>query len=151
MNPLFVRIVHEIYSRYGKAPFERGSQLSHNEIIIFFLWRRFSSKPNAYKSPEAILGLLKKYRNVPWTTRQRHGWMTLSISGRWDCIEMYGCKHADCPERQVLLYLKEKRIRGKRDPVIEDRLFQWGGVSKACARHVAFCPCLDCMLTTPRS
>ncbi|KAF9804512.1 hypothetical protein IEO21_09354 [Rhodonia placenta] len=113
VNPLFVRIVHEIYSRYGKAPFERGSQLSHNEIIIFFLWRRFSSKPNAYKSPEAILGLLKKYRNVPWTTRQRHGWMTLSISGRWDCIEMYGCKHADCPERQVLLYLKEKRIRAK--------------------------------------
>lgn len=140
-TPLFARIMHEIYSRYGLAPFERASTLSSHTIVFFFLHRRISRKPNAYGTPAAMLSLLKKFKHVPQTTRSRHGWMLLSISGRWDCLALYGCKYRGCPELQELMRLKAGRVRGVRDPIVEDRLFQWGGASKACTscRHVSYC------------
>ncbi|EPQ55146.1 hypothetical protein GLOTRDRAFT_111137 [Gloeophyllum trabeum ATCC 11539] len=37
--------------------------------------------------------------------------------------------------------VQQTRTRGHRDPVIEDRLFRFGGLSKACDRckHVSYC------------
>lgn len=135
-TPLFARIMYEIYSRYGVSPFERASNMSDTIILYYFLYRRLSRKPSAYRTEEAMLGLLKKYANVPETTRRRHGWMILTIYGRWECLDLYGCGNPDCPEKEELLRLGEKRKRGVRDPVVEDRLFQWGGASKACTRSV---------------
>ena len=128
--------MHQIYSRYGLEPFERASHLSDHEIIFYFLHRRLSKKPEKFQSAAEWLPLLKKYRNVPNATRQRHGWMILTISGRWDLFGTgyYGCKYGGCPETSALERLKVARVRGRRDPVVEDRLFQWGGASKACAR-----------------
>ncbi|KAG6371699.1 hypothetical protein JVT61DRAFT_9040 [Boletus reticuloceps] len=142
-TPIFVIILHQIYSRYGLEPFERASHLSDFEIIFYFLHRRLSKKPEKFQSAHEWLPLLKKYRNVPGATRKRHGWMILTISGRWDLLAMcgYGCGYAECPETSALLRLKEARVRGTRDPVVEDRLFQWGGASKACARCKAVSYC----------
>ncbi|KAF9225005.1 hypothetical protein BS17DRAFT_779435 [Gyrodon lividus] len=47
---------------------------------------------------------------------------------------MYGCKYAGCPERSDLVKLQACWVRERRDPVVEDRLLQWGGASKACTR-----------------
>lgn len=93
-----------------------------------------SRKPEQYKEYSAIRGLLKKYTRVPSTTRRRHGWMILTISGRWDCLTLYGCANPDCTERDELLRLRELRKRGVRDPVVEERLYRWGGESKACTK-----------------
>ncbi|OBZ75782.1 hypothetical protein A0H81_04992 [Grifola frondosa] len=81
-TPVYARILHEMYSRYGLGPFEKGSTLSSDTILIYFLYRRISCKPGTYTTPGAFLTLLKKYKNVPRATRRRHGWMILSISGR---------------------------------------------------------------------
>lgn len=91
-------------------------------------------KPAAYRSYDAIRALLKKYTNVPNTTRRKHGWFILKIGGRWDCITLYGCAHPKCPEKTELLELKERRKRGVRDTEVEARLYRWGGESKACTK-----------------
>ncbi|CCM03023.1 uncharacterized protein FIBRA_05140 [Fibroporia radiculosa] len=125
-TPIFARIMHEIFTHYKLEPFERGSTLSHNNIIFFFLHRRLSRKPSTYKTPDAMLTLLKKFDHVPRTTRKRHGWMILAVSGRWDCLTLYGWGYFCCPELKALLELKDRRVRGVRDPLVEERLFQWG-------------------------
>ncbi|KAF9233821.1 hypothetical protein BU15DRAFT_90206 [Melanogaster broomeanus] len=140
-TPMFAGIMHQIYSRYGIDPFERASRLSEHEIIFYFLHRRLSKKPEKFQNAGEWLPLLKKYRNVPNATRKRHGWMIHTVSGRWDLLTFYGCKFAGCPERSDLLELKALRVRGQRDPVVEDRLFQWGGASKACTRCKAVSYC----------
>ncbi|KAF8558575.1 hypothetical protein OG21DRAFT_1455112 [Imleria badia] len=142
-TPIFADIMHQIYSRYSIEPFERASHLSDREIIFYFLHRRLSKKPEKFQSAAEWLPLLKKYRNVPNATRRRHGWMILTISGRWDLLSTwyYGCRYTGCPETSALLKLKASRVRGQRDPVVEDRLFQWGGASKACARCKAVSYC----------
>ncbi|KAL6308523.1 hypothetical protein BKA93DRAFT_866499 [Sparassis latifolia] len=110
-TPLFARIIHEIYSRYGLEPFARGSTLSHSTILFLFLHRRIARKPDAYRTQSALLALLKKYQNVPRTTRKRHGWISLPVSGRWDCLTGldFGCANLTCPEKEALEKLKEKR------------------------------------------
>ncbi|KAH7926927.1 hypothetical protein BV22DRAFT_1104018 [Leucogyrophana mollusca] len=140
-TPIFANIMHQIYSRYGLEPFEWASRLSDSEIIFYFLHRRLSKKPDKFRNANDWIPLLQKYNNVPEAIRRRHGWMILTVSGRWDCLLLYGCKYAGCPEKSGLLELKERRVRGQRDPVVEDRLFQWGGASKACSRcrHVSYC------------
>ena len=139
---LFAHIIYQIYSRYGLAPFERASTISDRCILYYFLHRRISRKPASYSSYDAIRGLLKKYTHVPGTTRQRCGWMVLPISGRWDCLTLYGCGFENCPEKRELLELKERRKRGVRDPAVEERLYKWGGESKACTKCVCVLLCL---------
>ncbi|KAH7905244.1 hypothetical protein BJ138DRAFT_1017982 [Hygrophoropsis aurantiaca] len=140
-TPVFANIMHQIYSRYGLDPFERASRLSDSEIIFYFLHRRLSKKPHKFQNAADWISLLAKYNHVPQATRQRHGWMLKTISGRWDCLDLYGCEYSGCPEKSELFQLKERRVRGRRDPAVEDRLFQWGGASKACSRcrHVSYC------------
>ncbi|KAI0074672.1 hypothetical protein K474DRAFT_1665106 [Panus rudis PR-1116 ss-1] len=140
-TPLFSRAIYEIYSHYGIAPFEKASRLSDTEILFYYLHRRISKRPEAYKTLKAIQHLLKRYRKIPPSTRERHGWNILTVSGRWDCITLYGCDNAHCPEAQELLKLREKRVRGVRDPAVEERLWKWGAESKACGncRQTSYC------------
>lgn len=134
---LFSNVIYQMYSRYGLEPFERASTISDSCILFYFLHRRISRKPTAYQSYEAIRVLLKKYLHVPRTTRRRHGWMILSLSGRWECLDYYGCAFPNCPEKSKLLELKGMRRRGVRNAAIEDRLYKWGGESKACTKYVS--------------
>ncbi|KAH9920186.1 hypothetical protein B0H21DRAFT_781685 [Amylocystis lapponica] len=142
-TPLVAQAMHEIYSRYGLAPFDRASTLSGSTVLVYFLHRRIARRPDAYRTPAAMLALLTKYKNVPWATRKRHGWMIHSVSARWNCLETdnYGCKNAACSELKELKAFKAQRVRGVRDPVVEDRLFRWGGACKACTscRFVSYC------------
>lgn len=128
--------MHQIYSRYGLDPFERASTLSDSTILFYFIYRRLSKRPQKFQSAQDWIPLLQKYCNVPQTTSKRHGWTILSLSGRWDCLDLYGCANIDCPERAALHALKRRRVRGKRDPAVEERLLQWGAASKACVRYV---------------
>jgi hypothetical protein len=128
--------MHQIYSRYGLDPFERASTLSDSMILFYFIHSRLSKKPQKFQSAQDWIPLLQKYRNVPRTTRKRHGWIILSLSGRWDCLDMYGCAYPQCPELAALQELKHRRVRGKRDSVSEDRLYRWGAASKICVRYV---------------
>ncbi|GJE88210.1 zinc finger MYND domain-containing protein [Phanerochaete sordida] len=138
---LFAHIVFQIYSRYGLPPFERAASLSDSCILFHFLHRRIARKPAQYRSYEAIRGLLRRYTHVARTTRKRCGWRILTVSGRWDCIDLYGCANEGCPEKRALHALRERRTRGVRDPEVEERLFKWGGESKACTNcnTVSYC------------
>lgn len=128
--------IHEINSRYGHAVFEKGFTISHHQVLLYFLNRRISRHPESYRTKQAIKLLLKRYVNLAETSSRRYLWTLLPVAARWDCIRFYGCKNTACPERQELLVLKGKRRRGSRDPVVEERLFKWGGQSKACSRYV---------------
>lgn len=144
--------MHEIYSRYGLKPFERASTVRDETILFYFLHRRISRKPSAYKSPEAMLTLLQKFANVPRATRNRHSWILLSIAGRWECLDaQFGCENPTCPEKAELLKLREKRQRGVRDPIIEERLYKWGGASKACAKYVDTSSSMMSFMCKPRT
>jgi len=140
-TPIFAKMMHAIYTRYGFAPFAAGAKLDNHEIIFYFLHRRVSKKPKSYTTVEDWVALLRKYENVPEATRRRHGWMILSVSGRWDCLDLYGCAFEGCPEKSSMQKLRAKRVRGRRDPEVEERLFKWGGASKACSRcrSVSYC------------
>ena len=133
--------MYEIYAHYGLAPFARASTLSHTEILLYFLHRRLARRSAArmQRTPAAMLALLQKYHHVPPTTRQRHGWLILSVSQRWNEMDSgyYGCGNPGCEELETLLELRKQRVKGVRDPVVEDRLYRWGGASKACKGYVA--------------
>lgn len=123
-------------SRYGHAIFDKGFTISHHEILFYFLNRRIARHPESYRTKQAIKLLLKRYVNLARTSSQRYLWTLLPVAARWDCVHLYGCKNPECPELQELFVLKDKRQRGSRDPVVEERLFKWGGQSKACSRYV---------------
>ncbi|KIP03878.1 hypothetical protein PHLGIDRAFT_37226 [Phlebiopsis gigantea 11061_1 CR5-6] len=138
---LFTGVIYRIYSRYGLEPFERASTISDSCILFYFLHRRISRKPAAYRSHDAIRVLLKKYTNIPEAIRRRHGWGILTVSGRWDCLEYYGCVFANCPERTELLELKVRRQRGVCNPDAEARLYRWGDETRMCStcKTVSYC------------
>ena len=126
-----------MYTRYGLEPFERAAKISQvdQDILFYFLYRRISRKPDAYKTYKGMQALLRKSLNVVETTRRRCKWIILSISDRWNCLNDYGCAlQDDCPEYKELLKLKSQRKRGFRNPEVEQRLYRWGAESKACTR-----------------
>ncbi|KAI0074673.1 hypothetical protein K474DRAFT_1665108 [Panus rudis PR-1116 ss-1] len=141
INPLFTRAIFEMYSHYGIAPFEKASHTSDWEVLFIYLYRRLSKQPDAYRTLKSIQHLLKRYTKVPRSTQRRHRWTALSISGKWDCITLYGCDYNGCPEKKELLKLREKRVRGVRDPIVEERLLKWGVEAKACGncRQASYC------------
>jgi hypothetical protein len=134
-----VNILYQIFVRYGSDPFGAASAHSSEHLLYYFLHRRLtkSTHPERYRSRAHFEQLVSRFLCVPRATRRRHGWILLSVSGRWDCITHYGCRNAACPEKTELLKLRDKRIRGRRDPHVEERLFKWGAQSKICARLAA--------------
>ncbi|TFK50998.1 hypothetical protein OE88DRAFT_1630807 [Heliocybe sulcata] len=143
---LWANMMHQIYSRYGLAPFERAaSRISKNHIIFFyFIHRRASKRQQKLVSVDDWVKLLRKYVNVPDATRRRHNWTILSTPDRWECLDGlgYGCSFENCPEKTELVKISQKRVRGQRDPEAEDRLFKFGALSKAWwgrCKHVTYC------------
>lgn len=129
-------MMHQIYSRYGLAPYERASTLSSDQIIFYYIYKRLSKHPEKITSAKAWMRFLEKYRKVPRATERRHAWSILTLSGRWDCLEFYGCAYEGCPERAALEEMSAQRVRGERSPEIEDRLWKFGAASKACVQYV---------------
>lgn len=76
--------------------------------------------------------LFDDFVRLPHSLERRYSWTNLTISNKWDCIGHYGCDYKACPEKQALLKLREKRVKGVRDPVVEERLDRWGGKARAC-------------------
>ncbi|KZP23150.1 hypothetical protein FIBSPDRAFT_737762 [Athelia psychrophila] len=140
-TPVFANMMHQIYSRYGLAPYERASTLSSDQIIFYYIYKRLSKHPEKITSAKAWMRFLEKYRKVPRATERRHAWSILTLSGRWDCLEFYGCAYEGCPERAALEEMSAQRVRGERSPEIEDRLWKFGAASKACVqcKHVSYC------------
>lgn len=131
-------IIYELYTRYGLQPFRRASKLSDTEIFFYFLHRHMARKPKAFKSRDAIQALLKEYTSVPPATRTRARRGILSVADRWVGLDFpyHGCRFIGCPEKKEPAELRAKRKRGVRDPVVEERLYKWGGESKACTKLV---------------
>ena len=134
-NTLFIGIIHQIYTRYGIAPFERASSISGTCILFYFLFRRISRNPAQYRRYDAMKKLLKKYTTLAPAQKSARGWAIMNIADRWGHLEPdtgYGCHYGECPERMALKKLKSQRKRGRRDAVVEERLYKWGAEAKAC-------------------
>ncbi|KAJ6470865.1 hypothetical protein C8R45DRAFT_1014831 [Mycena sanguinolenta] len=144
VTPIFVNAFFNMYRLYGLAPFHRASRNeTHDTPIVFYYVAHHIKRDTLQMTTRADWKrLLADYVAMPESTAQRYRWANLTISGRWDCIEFFGCCAGEtCPERRALEALREKRVRGVRDAKVEARLDAWGAKPKACAAcgYTAYC------------
>ena len=117
---------------YGPAIFEKGKALDHHEVLFSFLTKRLARKPESRRTKASMFALLEKYTHLSKCVANRYLWSVMSIAMRWESIARYGCAFENCPEKTELLELAEKRRKGIRDPLAEERLFRWGAECKHC-------------------
>ncbi|KAJ7154877.1 hypothetical protein C8R43DRAFT_438775 [Mycena crocata] len=148
-NPIFVAACFNMYARYGLAPFHRAAKCEkHTDPVVFYYVAHHIKRDGL---PMGTLAswhtLLNAYVAMPRATARRYAWANQTVSGRWDCLEYYGCAYGErpdsgrCPEQKALVELRAKRVRGVRDAAVEERLERWGSKPRACAAcgTVAYC------------
>ncbi|KAJ7593529.1 hypothetical protein C8J56DRAFT_1162352 [Mycena floridula] len=125
---IMVNAFWNMYKRYGLKTLHAASRhMDHRDHVLFYyLYHRINKEKIALNSKADWRALLTDFVNIPKTTDRRYHWLSLTISGKWDCIEYYGCAAQDCPEKKELLKLRAARVLGVRDPEIEERLDEWG-------------------------
>ncbi|KAJ7826782.1 hypothetical protein B0H14DRAFT_3467446 [Mycena olivaceomarginata] len=134
-TPIFVNAFFNIYRLYGLAPFHKAARREKYDTPVVFYYVAHCIKRDTLqmRTRKDWARLLGEYVAMPRSTEQRYRWANYTISGRWDCLEFHGCCASECPERRALEALREKRVRGVRDPSVEARLDAWGAKPKACA------------------
>ncbi|KAJ7154858.1 hypothetical protein C8R43DRAFT_1186165 [Mycena crocata] len=146
---IFVAACFNMHTRYGLAPFQRAAKcVGHGDPVLFhYVAHHIKRDALPMGTLAAWRALLGAYVAMPRATEERYEWMTQTISGRWDCLEFYGCEYGEhpdsgrCPEQKALVELRERRVRGVRDAAVEARLERWGSKLPACAAcgTVAYC------------
>jgi hypothetical protein len=135
--------MYQIHKRHGIAPFTAaGKTETPNDPILFYYVQHRIKADNLDVSTKAKWRvLLRDYVNLPRAAEQRYGWANYNISSKWDCIEFYGCKNPDCPEKKALFELRDKRVKGVRVKEVEERLEKWGAKPMPCSAclEVAYC------------
>ncbi|KAJ7579137.1 hypothetical protein C8J56DRAFT_1169896 [Mycena floridula] len=141
-NPIMVNAFWDIYKRYGLRTFHAASRhMTYDDNVLFYyLYHRINKEKMPLNSKAEWQALLTDFVNIPRTTDRRYHWLALSISGKWHCIEYYGCCAEDCPEKKELLKLRAVRVLGVHDPEIEARLDEWAR-ARACSGclETAYC------------
>ncbi|TDL25053.1 hypothetical protein BD410DRAFT_76648 [Rickenella mellea] len=135
-HPVYLNALFNIHSRYGLAAFQRTAKIEtwQSPIIFQFLCHRIKKDCLTFRTKQDWIPLLGEFVILPDVVRRRYKWAHMSISCQWDCLTFYGCDNDSCPEQQALVRLRGKRVRGVRDPEIEERLRVWGAKSKACSK-----------------
>ncbi|KAF7343122.1 MYND-type domain-containing protein [Mycena venus] len=110
------------------------NETHHTPVVFYYVAHCIKRDGLQMRTRADWVRLLTSYVDMPHSTEQRYRWGNMTISGRWDCLEFHGCCAGEaCPERRALEALREKRVRGVRDPKVEARLDAWGAKPKACA------------------
>ncbi|KAJ6565378.1 hypothetical protein B0H10DRAFT_1929122 [Mycena sp. CBHHK59/15] len=142
-SPIFVNACFNMYRLYGLAPFRKAAKCeTWKDPVVFYYVEHHIKRDNLPMRMRADWrNLLVDYINMPHSIERRYKWSNLTISGKWDCLTSFGCDAEECPEQKALLELRKKRVRGVRDPVIEERLDKWGAKPKACGAcgYTAYC------------
>ncbi|KAJ7064760.1 hypothetical protein C8F01DRAFT_1354339 [Mycena amicta] len=143
-TPIFIDACFSMYTHYGLAPLQRaGRRESPNDPVVFYYLAHHLKRlsPSHQPTRADFARILADYKAMPSSTQKRYGWANLTISGRWDCLDYYGCEANGCPEKKALEALRARRVRGVRDPVVERRLEEWGTKTMACKAcgSVAYC------------
>ncbi|KAJ7438817.1 hypothetical protein B0H11DRAFT_1884261 [Mycena galericulata] len=132
---IFVNACFNMYKLYGLAPFRKAAKCeTHDDPVVFYyVDHHIKHDGLRMRSREDWRRLLEEYINMPHSVRNRYIWSNLTVSGQWDCLDLYGCSAEECPEKKALLELRKKRVRGVRDAEVEQRLEKWGAKAKGCA------------------
>ncbi|KAJ7142896.1 hypothetical protein C8R44DRAFT_761356 [Mycena epipterygia] len=142
-TPIFVNACFNMYKNYGLAPFRKAAKCEgySDPVVFYYVEHRIKRDGLQMHTPADWRRLLNDYVKMPRSVAQRYQWSNLTISGKWDCLELYGCDGENCPEQKALEELREKRVRGVRDPIIEERLDKWGAKPKACGacEYTSYC------------
>ncbi|KAJ6587868.1 hypothetical protein B0H19DRAFT_195445 [Mycena capillaripes] len=145
-TPIFVNACYNMYRLYSLAPFHKAARTQKHDtpVIFYYVAHHIKRDPTLYNAmrTRADWGrLLADYVKMPHSVEQRYQWANRTISSRWDCLEFFGCCAEGCPEKQALEALRDRRVRGVRDPVVEARLDAWGAKPKSCAAcgETAYC------------
>ncbi|KAJ7614447.1 hypothetical protein FB45DRAFT_936963 [Roridomyces roridus] len=135
-DPILIDALFKMYKHYGLAPFHKGAKAekSRDPIVFHYIERQIKRDGLEMRTPADWRRLLDSYINMPRSVNRRYSWSNMTISGKWDCLEYYGCSNGEaCPERKALEALREQRVRGVRDPAVEQRLEKWGAKPRQCA------------------
>ncbi|KAJ7722002.1 hypothetical protein B0H16DRAFT_1699429 [Mycena metata] len=125
-EPIFVKACFNLYKRYGLQLFTRAARReTYQDCVVFYYITHRIKRDGAQMDTRADWALLTQF--------ERYEWEHQTILGKWNCLTLYGCDTEECPERKALEALREKRVRGVRDPVVEKRLEDWGAKPKACS------------------
>ncbi|KAJ7714155.1 hypothetical protein B0H16DRAFT_1435632 [Mycena metata] len=145
-TPIFIDACFSMYTHYGLAPLQKaGRRESPQDPVVFYYLAHHLKRlpPPANTAPQRadFARLLANYTAMPLSMRKRYGWANLTIAGRWDSLDSYGCEAEGCPEQAVLEQLRARRVRGVREPAVERRLEEWGSKAMACKAcgRVAYC------------
>ncbi|KAJ7135084.1 hypothetical protein C8R46DRAFT_649532 [Mycena filopes] len=148
-QPIFVNACFNIFKRYGLQPFSRAARREshHDSVVFYYLTHRIKrdhSQPEM-QTRAAWARLLTQFVELPRAMERRYAWGNLTISGKWDCLEFFGCDAEGCPAQAALEALRDRRVRGVREAEVERQLEEWGAKAKACAAcgEKAYCsaPC----------
>jgi len=131
---IFVNACYNIYKRHGLAPFQIAAKREtfQTSIVFYFVAHQIKKEALKMETKQDWRNLFDEFVRLPHSLERRYSWTNLTISNKWDCIDLYGCDYKACPEKQALRKLREKRVKGARDAVVEERLDQWGGKARAC-------------------
>lgn len=142
-EPIFVDACYNIYKRYGLNPFSIAAKREtwRTSIIFYFIAHRIKKEQLKMETREDWRNLLDEFVNLPESLRRRYSWANYTISGKWDCLKYYGCSYEECPEKQALFKLRDERVKGVRDPDVEERLNRWGAKARACGGCLATSYC----------
>ncbi|KAJ7261054.1 hypothetical protein C8J57DRAFT_1471511 [Mycena rebaudengoi] len=142
-SPIFVNACYNIYKLYGLAPFRKAAKCEtfRDPVVFYYVEHHIKRDGLQMRSRADWRKLLLEYINLPHSIEQRYIWANYTISGKWDCIEFFGCDADNCPEQAALFELRKKRVRGVRDPAVEERLDRWGSKPKSCGacKQTAYC------------
>ncbi|KAF5343983.1 hypothetical protein D9758_012903 [Tetrapyrgos nigripes] len=153
-HPVFAKALFQMYKHHGVAPFSTaGRRETWNTAVLF----HFLSHSLKRATPEmqtqliksasspAWKNLIEEYIFLPDSIERRYKWSNLNISGKWDCLEYYGCDNPNCLEKAELKKGREARGKRGRNEDWEKRLEAWGGKSKSCAscQETSYCS-TDC-------
>lgn len=133
--PIFVNACFNMYRLYGLAPFRRAAKCKTHEdpVVFYYVERHIKGDSLQMRSRDDWRRLLNAYIDMPHSIQRRYSWSNLTISGKWDCLELFGCSADECPEKAAMVVLRKRRVRGVRDAEVEARLDRWGAKPKSCA------------------
>lgn len=132
-----------MYKQNGLLAFQLAAKDENwrTPVMFYFIYHRIKKDKLQPQSRQDWKRLLDEYVNLPNSIERRYTWSNLTVSGKWDCIDFYGCDYKACAEKQALLRVREKRVKGVRDAEAEERLHRWGANAKSCSscRGTAYC------------
>ncbi|KAK7007621.1 MYND-type domain-containing protein, partial [Favolaschia claudopus] len=110
-TPIFINAFLNMYRRHSLAPFHAAARLENfdSPVIFYYLSHRIKQDSLPMLTLQDWLDLVTTYIDMPHSTERRYHWSNMTVSARWDCMELYGCSAEGCPEKRELRRLRERR------------------------------------------